>query len=91
MDGKISTNQVQTEDLSEQVQGQVRDIQDLRQEVEKGRQLDSDKASVFEAVIIAVENATKARRDEFIRLAQELQAANARNKHWMPGKAVMKG
>ena len=78
LDGKITTNQVTTKDLSEQVQGQVQEIQDLRQEVEEGKQLDSEKAAAFEAVIIAVENATAARRDEFIRLAKELEASNAR-------------
>ena len=30
LDGKITTNQVTTEDLSEQVQGQVQEIQDFR-------------------------------------------------------------
>ena len=80
LDGKITTNQVTTEDLSEQVQGQVQEIQDLRQEVNEGKQLDSEKALAFEAVIIAVENATAARRDEFIRLAKELEASNARQR-----------
>ena len=78
LDGKITTNQVTTEDLSEQVQGQVQEIQDLRQEVEEGKQLDSEKAAAFEAVIIAVENATAAPRDEFIRLAKELEASSTR-------------
>ena len=80
LDGKITTNQVTTEDMSEQVQGQVQEIQDLRQEVNEGKQLDSEKALAFEAVIIAVEKATAARRDEFIRLAKELEASNARQR-----------
>ena len=54
LDGKITTNQVTTEDLSEQVQGQGWEVQDLRQEVEEGRELDCEKALAFEAVIIAV-------------------------------------
>ena len=80
LDGKITTNQVKTEYLSEQVQGQVQEIQDLRQEVEEGKQLDSEKAAAFEAVIIAVGNATAARRDEFILLAKELEESNARQR-----------
>ena len=61
LNGKITTNQVTTEDLNEQIQGQVQEIQDLQQEVNEGKQLDSEKALAFEAVIIAVENATVAR------------------------------
>ena len=64
--------------MSEQVQGQVQEIQDLRKEVNEGKQLDSEKVLAFEAVIIAVENATAARRDEFIWLAKKLEASNAR-------------
>jgi len=72
LDGKIATNQVKLGDLDERVQGLVHEIQDIRQEVENGKQLDAEKMIAFEGIIIVVENATQTRQEEITRLALEL-------------------
>jgi len=75
LDGKIATNPVKLGDLDERVQGLVQEIQDTRQEVEKGKQLDADQLIAFEEIIVAVENATQTRQEEINRLALELEHA----------------
>jgi len=64
LNGKIATNQVKLGDLDEQVQGLVHEIQDTRQEVEDGKQLDAERLIAFEGIIVAVENATQTRQEE---------------------------
>jgi len=59
LDGKIATNQVKLADLDKRVQGLVHEIQDTRQEVEDGKQLDVERLIAFEGIIVAVENATQ--------------------------------
>jgi len=73
---KIATNQVKLGDLDERVQGLVHEIQDTRQEVKDGKQLDAERLIVFEGIIIAVENATQTRQEEISRLALELDHAS---------------
>jgi len=75
LDGKIATNQVKLGDLDEQVQGLVQEIQSTLQDVEDGKQLDTEKPIAFEGIIVAVENATQTRQEEIIRLALELDHA----------------
>ena len=72
LDGKVATNQVKLGDLDERVQGLVHEIQDTRQEVEDGKQLDAERLIAFEGIIIGVKNATQPRQDEITKLAQEL-------------------
>jgi len=59
-------------DLDERVQGLAYEIQDTRQEVANGKQLDGERLIAFEGVIITVENATQTRQEEITRLALEL-------------------
>jgi len=75
LDGKIATNQVKLGDLDEQVQGLGHEIQDTRQEVEDGKELDTERLIAFEGIIVAVENATQTRQEEITRLALELDHA----------------
>jgi len=75
LDGKIATNQVKLGDLDERVQGLVHEIQDTRQEVKDGKQLDAEKLIAFEGIIVAVENAMQTRQEEISRLALELDHA----------------
>jgi len=75
LDGKIATNQVKLENLDERVQGLVHKIQDTQQEVEDGKQLDTESLVAFEGIVIAVENATQTRQEEITRLALELEDA----------------
>jgi len=75
LDGKIATNQVKLGDLDERVQGLVHEIQDTRQEVEDGEQLDTERLRAFEGIIVAVENATQTRQEEITRLALGLDQA----------------
>jgi len=62
--------------LDERVQGPVHEIQDTRQEVPDSKQLDAERLIAFEAVIVAVENATQTRQEEITRLALELEHAS---------------
>src|ERR1700712_5114428 len=55
-------------------------MKDTRQEVEEGKQLDATKTRAFEAIVTAVENATEARQNEMARPAQEVLAANNRQR-----------
>src|SRR6195952_4280677 len=80
LDEKIATNQVKIGDLDGRVQELVQDMKDTRREVEEGKQLDATKILAFEAVVTAVENATEARQNEVARLAQEVLAANNRQR-----------
>jgi len=73
LDGKIVTNQVKLGDLEEQVQGLVHEIQDTRQEVEDGKQLDAERVIALEGIIVAVENVTQTRQEDITRLALELE------------------
>jgi len=75
LDGKIATNQVKLGDLDERGQGLVHEIQDTRQEVEDGKQLNAKRPIAFEGIIVAVENATQTRPEEITRLALELDHA----------------
>jgi len=75
LDGKIATNQVKLGNLDKQVQGLVHEIQDTRQEVEDGKQLDTERLTTFVKIIVAVENATQTRQEEITRLALELDQA----------------
>jgi len=75
LDGKIGTNQVKPGDLDEQVQGLVQEIQSTQQDVEDGKPLDAEMLIAFEAIIVAVENATQTRQEEITRLALELDHA----------------
>ena len=43
--------------MDERVQGLVHEIQDTRQEVEDGEQLDAERLIAFEGIIVVVENA----------------------------------
>ena len=60
LDGKIARNQVKLVDLDERVKGLVHEIQDTRQEVEDGKQLDEENLIAFEGIIVAVEDAMQA-------------------------------
>src|ERR1700712_5675523 len=80
LDEKIATNQVKIGDLDGRVQELVQDMKDTRQDVEEGKQLDATKTRAFEAIVTAVENATEARQNEVARLAQEVLAANNRQR-----------
>ena len=75
LQGKIARNQVRLRDLDKRVQGLVHEIQDTRQEVEYGKQLDVERLRAFERIIIAVENATETRQEKMTRLALELDHA----------------
>jgi len=75
LDGKIATNQVKLGDLDERVQGLVHEIQETRQEVKDGKQLDAAKLIAFEEIILAVENATQTRQEEITTLALDLDHA----------------
>src|ERR1700712_3716176 len=63
LDGKIATNQVKIGDLDEQVQELVKDMQSTRQKVEDGKHFDAVNTRAFEAIVLAVENATEARQN----------------------------
>ena len=75
LDGRITTNEVKLGDLDERVQGLAGEIQDFQLEVEGGKILDAERTRAFEAVIMAVENATHARREEITRIAREFEEA----------------
>jgi len=55
---EIATNQVKLGDLDERVQQPVHNIQDTREEVEDGKELDAERRIAFEEIIIVVDNAT---------------------------------
>jgi len=48
LDRKIATNQVKLRDSEERVQGLVHEIQDTRQELKEGKQLDAERLIAFE-------------------------------------------
>ena len=78
-------------DLDERVQGLAGEMQEFQLEVEGGKLLDAERTRAFEAVIMAVENATQARREEITRIAQELERAREAQEQLMRDKLIMKG
>ena len=72
LDRRIATNQVKLGDLDERVQGLVHEIQDTRQEVEHGKQLDAEALIAFQGIMIVIKNATQTRREEITTLGLEL-------------------
>ena len=63
------------DDLDERVQGLAGEMQEFQLEVEGGKIRDAERTRAFEAVIMAVENATQTRWEEITRIAQELERA----------------
>ena len=90
LDGKITTNEVRLGNLDEWFQGLQGEMQDIQLEVEEGKLMDAERTRAFEAVILAVENATQARREEITRIAQELEKAAKPNKPLIRGKLILK-
>ena len=91
LDGKITTNEVKLGDLDNQVQDLAGEMKDIQLEVEGRKLLYAERTRAFEAVMLAVENATQARQEEITGIAQELERPGKSNKPLMRDKLIMKG